>query len=62
LTTTALPSASAGAMARIERTMGTLNGAMTPTTPTGNRRAKLSLGNGVLRTSPKGSEHSPAAS
>ena len=38
---TALPSASAGATERIERISGALNGAMTPTTPTGTRRARL---------------------
>ena len=37
---TALPSASAGATARIARIVGTLNGAITPTTPAGTRRAK----------------------
>ena len=36
LSSTALPSASAGATARIDRIVGTLNGAITPTTPTGS--------------------------
>jgi hypothetical protein len=37
--TTALPSASAGATARLERMSGALNGEITPTTPCGTRRA-----------------------
>ena len=37
LSTTALPSASAGATERIDRISGTLNGEITPTTPTGTR-------------------------
>ena len=41
---TALPSASAGATARMARIVGTLNGAITPTTPAGTRRAKDSRG------------------
>ena len=36
---TALPNASAGAIARTARMIGALNGAITPTTPAGNRRA-----------------------
>ena len=39
LRTTALPSASAGATARMPRMSGTLNGEITPTTPTGTRCA-----------------------
>lgn len=41
---TALPSASAGATERMDRICGKLNGAITPTTPTGRRRARLSRG------------------
>ena len=44
LSTTALPSASAGATERMARISGKLNGAMTPTTPTGRRRARLIRG------------------
>ena len=44
LQTTALPSASAGAIARIARMIGALNGAITPTTPAGSRRAIDSRG------------------
>ncbi len=36
---TALPNAEAGAMARMARMTGALKGAITPTTPTGSRRA-----------------------
>ena len=46
LSTTALPSASAGATDRMARISGKLNGAITPTTPTGRRRARLSRGCG----------------
>ena len=41
LSSTALPSASAGATARVDRISGKLNGEITPTTPWGTRRAKL---------------------
>ncbi len=51
-TMTALPSASAGATERMDRIVGTLNGAMTPTTPAGTRRAMLSRGCGVRSSSP----------
>ena len=44
LSTTALPRASAGATERIDRISGKLNGAITPTTPAGRRRARLSRG------------------
>jgi hypothetical protein len=37
--TTALPSARAGATDRMDRMIGALNGEITPTTPTGSRRA-----------------------
>ena len=49
---TALPSASAGATARIERMSGALNGEITPTTPTGTRRANDRWGASVRRISP----------
>jgi hypothetical protein len=39
LRTTQLPRASAGATDRIDRMIGALNGEITPTTPTGSRRA-----------------------
>jgi acyl-CoA reductase-like NAD-dependent aldehyde dehydrogenase len=52
LSTTELPSASAGATERIERICGKLNGAMTPTTPTGTRSAKLSRGFSLGSSSP----------
>jgi hypothetical protein len=58
LRTTALPSASAGAIARIARIVGTLNGAMTPTTPAGTRRAKDSRGAPVRSSSPYGCDGS----
>src|SRR5699024_12863267 len=38
--TTALPNARAGTTERIDRISGKLNGEITPTTPTGRRRAK----------------------
>ncbi len=47
--TTALPRASAGATARLDRISGALNGEITPTTPCGTRRAKL------MRLAPEGS-------
>ena len=63
LSTTALPSASAGATARIERMIGKLNGAITPTTPTGSRRAKLTAAARSVRSiSPYGGAASAAAS
>ena len=62
LSSTALPSASAGATARMDRMVGTLNGAMTPTTPTGTRRAMLSRGFIDRSSSPYGAEASAAAS
>jgi hypothetical protein len=49
---TALPSARAGAIALMARIVGTLNGAMTPTTPAGTRRAKDSRGEPVRSSSP----------
>jgi hypothetical protein len=39
-----------------------LNGAITPTTPTGTRSAKLSLGFSLGRSSPYGRDGSVAAS
>ncbi len=62
LSTTALPSASAGATERIERISGTLNGEITPTTPTGTRRSSDSRGSAVGRISPGGRDASAAAS
>jgi hypothetical protein len=49
---TVLPSARAGATERMPRIVGTLNGEITPTTPAGTRRAKLSCGCGVRSSSP----------
>jgi hypothetical protein len=54
--TTALPRASAGATERMARMSGTLNGAITPTTPAGMRRAKLSRGCSLRSSSPNGAE------
>ncbi len=62
LRTTALPSARAGATDRMASTSGTLNGAMTPTTPAGTRQARLSRGCAVGRTCPVAREASAAAS
>jgi hypothetical protein len=62
LATTALPSASAGAIDRVERISGTLNGEMTPTTPTGTRLSRLSRGWLLGRMSPIGRDASAAAS
>nr|BFE82860.1 hypothetical protein GCM10020093_054610 [Planobispora longispora] len=59
---TALPRASAGATERMPRISGKLNGAITPTTPTGTRRARLSRRRAVGRISPGGWEASAAAS
>src|ERR1700722_11639345 len=56
LSTTALPSASAGATERMDRICGKLNGAITPTTPTGTRSAKLSRGFSLGSSSPTGRE------
>ncbi len=56
LRTTALPRASAGATARIDRMSGKLNGEMTPTTPIGTRRVMLRCGSSVGRSSPNDSE------
>ncbi len=50
--TTALPSASAGATERMARICGKLNGEMTPTTPTGTRSAQLRCGDSVGSSSP----------
>ena len=55
---TALPSASAGATARMARIVGTLNGAITPTTPAGTRRAKDNRGDPVRSSSPYGCDGS----
>jgi len=60
--TTALPRASAGATDRIARITGALNGAITPTTPTGRRRAIDSRGSVERSSSPYGALASPAAS
>ena len=54
LSTTALPTANAGATERAASISGALNGAMTPTTPTGIRRVKDSLGWVEGRTWPRG--------
>ncbi len=59
---TALPSARAGATARIDRIVGTLKGAITPTTPTGTRRAMLSRGSEERSSSPYGADARAAAS
>ena len=59
---TALPSARAGATARIDRIVGTLNGEMTPTTPTGTRRDIDSRGLEERRSSPYGADARAAAS
>ena len=42
--------------------VGTLNGAITPTTPTGTRRARLSRGIEERSSSPYGADASAAAS
>ena len=59
---TALPSARAGATARMDRINGKLNGEMTPTTPTGTRRDMLRIGSRVRSSSPYGSDTRPADS
>ena len=51
-----------GATARMARMVGTLNGAMTPTTPTGSRPARLSRGWAERSSSPYGAEASADAS
>ncbi|MDH6286977.1 hypothetical protein M2275_001880 [Rhodococcus opacus] len=61
LRTTALPSASAGATALIDRMIGKLNGAITHTTPTGIRREVLNLGCSERSTSPYGCAASSGA-
>ena len=60
--TTALPSTSAGASERIASTIGKFHGVMTPTTPSGVRRA-VDVRPGVIdgSTCPIGCEISPAA-
>ena len=62
LSSTALPRASAGATARMERISGKLNGAITDTTPTGRRRAKDQRFSFEVSTSPAGREGSAEAS
>jgi hypothetical protein len=62
LSTTALPSASAGATERMDRMSGALNGEITPTTPTGTRRTMLSRGISLGITSPVDRDGSAAAS
>jgi hypothetical protein len=59
---TALPSASAGATDRIARISGTLNGAITPTTPTGECCAQLIRGASLGSSSPYGRPGRVAAS
>ena len=54
LSRTALPTASAGATERMDRTSGTLKGEMTATTPTGSRRSRLIRGWGECSSSPWG--------
>ena len=51
---TALPVASAGATARIDRIMGKLNGEITPTTPCGTRRAMLVVSALLGNNTPRG--------
>ena len=60
LSTTALPAASAGATARVDRISGKLNGEMTPMTPRGMRRAMLMRPGSDGSTSPCGSVHMAA--
>ena len=59
---TALPSASAGATDRMDRMPGKLNGEITPTTPTGTRRATDRRGLTERSISPYGWEASAADS
>ena len=59
---TALPSASAGATARIDRISGKLNGEITPTTPTGTLLDMLRIGSRDRWSSPYGSDTRPADS
>ncbi len=60
LSTTALPVASAGATARLDRMSGKLNGEMTPITPRGMRRASDSRSPSLGRIKPCGSVHMAA--
>ena len=60
--TTALPKAKAGAVARMDKSKGTLKGEMTPITPRGTRVARLILGKAEGSTSPGGCEAMAAAS
>ena len=63
LSSTAFPSASAGAITRMPRTSGKFHGVMTPTTPTGirsERENRPAWPDGS--TSPTAREASPAAS
>ena len=62
LSTTALPSASAGATDRMPRMIGTLNGEITPTTPAGSRRAIDRRGSSLGISSPYARLGSAAAS
>jgi hypothetical protein len=57
LSTTALPVASAGATARLDRMSGKLNGEMMPITPRGTRRASDIRPPSLGSTSPCGSVH-----
>ena len=57
LSTTALPVASAGATARIDRISGKLNGEITPMTPRGTRRASESRPPSLGSIRPWGSVH-----
>lgn len=59
---TALPRASAGATDRMARIRGKLNGAMTPTTPTGTRFDMLRRGASLGRISPSACEGRAAPS
>jgi hypothetical protein len=61
LSTTALPSASAGATERMPRMIGTLNGEITDTTPAGTWRAMESRGCSLGITWPMGWPGSAAA-
>ena len=62
LSSTALPRASAGATARMPRISGTLNGEITPTTPTGTCCASESRGSSLERIDPSGADGSADAS
>ena len=61
LSTTALPVASAGATARLDRISGKLNGEITPITPRGTRRASDSRPPSLGSIKPCGSVHMAAA-